>query len=218
MDLERDGWTRIATGIAEVDRALLRDEAFRPGAAGSRCLLDLPYVRSAALRLKLELIASGHLPTGAVAIQAIAFDKTPETNWKVAWHQDLMFPLAAPPVTAAYQLPSRKGGVDFARPPLPVLEDLLAVRLHLDPCGAANGPLRVSPGSHREGLIPSGDCASRATRGGEIPCLAAEGEAILMRPLLLHASSQASQPAHRRVLHVVYHSGAPVAENWHRAI
>lgn len=218
MDLERDGWTRIASGIAEADRASLRDEAFRPGAAGSRCLLDLPSVRSAALRLKRELIASGHLPPGAVAIQAIAFDKTPATNWKVAWHQDLMFPLAAPPATTDYQLPSRKGGVDFARPPLPVLEDLLAVRLHLDPCGAANGPLRVSPGSHREGLIPSGECASRAALGGEISCLAAEGEAILMRPLLLHASSQASEPGHRRVLHVVYHSGDPVAESWHRAI
>lgn len=218
MDLEHDGWTRIATGIDAAFTGRLRAEAFNAGAAGTRCLLDLPEVRTAALQLKNELVASGHLPSGSVAIQAIAFDKTPGTNWKVAWHQDLMFPLAMKATASGYDLPVRKDGVDFARPPRAVLEELLAVRLHLDPCDSTNGPLRVSPGSHREGLIPSSKCAARSTRGGEVLCLADEGQAILMRPLLLHASSQATNPAHRRVLHFVYHSGNTVAESWHRAI
>lgn len=218
MDLEQDGWTRVVTGINAECLARLRAEAFNTGTAGARCLLDLPEVRTAALLLKHELIASGYLPPASVAIQAISFDKTPATNWKVAWHQDMMFPLAAKASSADYDLPVRKDGVDFARPPRTVLEDLLAVRLHLDSCGASNGPLRVSPGSHREGLIPSRECAARATLGGDVSCLAEKGEAILMRPLLLHASSQATHPAHRRVLHFVYHSGSTVAENWHRAI
>jgi ectoine hydroxylase-related dioxygenase (phytanoyl-CoA dioxygenase family) len=218
MDLDRDGWTRVATGIGAECIVRLRAAAFTEGTAGSRCLLDLPEVRAAAIQLKRDLVSSGHLPATAVAIQAIAFDKTPAANWKVPWHQDLMFPFAGPPSAAGFDLPSRKDGVDFARPPRKVLEDLLAVRLHLDPCGAGNGPLRVSPGSHREGVIPSGECAARAARGGEILCLADQGEALLMRPLLLHASSQAEQPDHRRVLHFVYHSGCPVAERWHRAI
>jgi ectoine hydroxylase-related dioxygenase (phytanoyl-CoA dioxygenase family) len=218
MDLQRDGWTRVATGINAAFIARLRTEAFREDRAGTRCLLDLPEVRSAALQLKRELIASGHLSSRAVAIQAIAFDKTPGTNWKVAWHQDLMFPLATSAKAPGYELPVKKKGVDFARPPQAVLEEMLAARLHLDPCDATRGPLRVSPGSHREGRIPSDQCAARATRGGEISCLAEEGEAILMRPLLLHASSQASHPAHRRILHFVYHSGSPPAESWHRAV
>lgn len=218
MDLELDGWTRVATGIDADFLARLRAEAFTGGAAGSRCLLDLPAVRAAALALKDELISAAHLPSGAVAIQAIAFDKTPDTNWKVAWHQDLMFPFAAAVVAPGFDLPARKDGVDFARPPLAVLQDLLAVRLHLDPCDATNGPLRVSPGSHRHGLIPSGECAARARLGGETACLAAEGEALLMRPLLLHASSQATVPGHRRVLHFVYHSGSAIPETWHRAL
>ena len=218
MDLGHDGWTRVVTGIDAECIARLRAAAFTEGAAGTRCLLDLPEVRAAALQLKRELMASGHLPTGSVAIQAIAFDKTPTTNWMVAWHQDLMFPLAAAAGTPGFDLPTRKEGVDFARPPQAVLEELLAVRLHLDPCGATNGPLRVSPGSHREGMIPSAACGERAARGGEVTCLAEEGEAILMRPLLLHASSQATLPARRRVLHFVYHSGTPVAEAWHRAV
>ena len=218
MDLQHDGWTRVATGIDAAFIARLRAEAFREGAAGTRCLLDLPEVRAAASQLRCELVAAGHLASSAVAIQAIAFDKTPGTNWKVAWHQDLMFPVATAGVAPGYELHTRKDGVDFARPPRPVLEELLAVRLHLDPCDATNGPLRVSPGSHREGLIPSNECAARASRGGEVSCLADQGEAILMRPLLLHASSQASHPGHRRVLHVVYHSGTSVAGTWHRAL
>ena len=216
--LEENGWALVPTGVPAEALAELRDTVFARGIAGTRCLLDLPLVTSIAHRLKEELIAAGTLPGTAVAIQAIAFDKTPHTNWKVAWHQDLMFPLASPATASGYELPVKKAGIDYARPPLPVLEALLAVRLHLDPCGPANGPLKVCAGSHRHGLIDSRRCADWAATRGETPALAGEGEAILMRPLLLHASSQATEPAHRRVLHLVYHSGEPTGEEWHRKI
>jgi ectoine hydroxylase-related dioxygenase (phytanoyl-CoA dioxygenase family) len=196
----------------------LRGEAFTDGAAGMRCLLDLPAVRTVALAMKRQLIANGILPSSAAAIQAIAFDKTPDTNWKVAWHQDLMFPFAAKVTSAGYELPSCKSGVHYARPPHDVLEDLLAVRLHLDDCGESNGPLRVSPGTHRLGIIPSSDAAEQATVHGEVACLAPAGEVLLMRPLLLHASSQATAPGHRQVLHLVYHSGRLLPERWFRSI
>jgi ectoine hydroxylase-related dioxygenase (phytanoyl-CoA dioxygenase family) len=218
MDLEPDGWTRVTTGIEAESLERLRAEAFTEGVAGTRCLLDLPVVRTTAIRLKRELIASGHLPPSAVAIQAIAFDKTPATNWKVAWHQDLIFPVADAEPGYGFELATKKAGVDHARPPLQVLEDLLAVRLHLDPCDADNGPLRVSPGTHRRGLVPSTESAALAARNGEISCLAGEGEAILMRPLLLHASSQANTPRHRRVLHFVYHPAASASVKWHRCV
>jgi hypothetical protein len=41
---------------------------------------------------------------------------------------------------------------------------------------------------------------------------------LLMKPLLLHASSPATAPKHRRVLHLVFHSGEATAEPWHRAV
>ena len=108
--------------------------------------------------------------------------------------------------------------MDFARPPRGVLEDMLAVRLHLDNCDDDNGPLRVVPGSNRLGIIPSGTIQDCVTSHGEIVCTAKEGEALLMRPLLLHASSKAVVARHRRVLHLVYYSGAPIPEKWHRAV
>jgi ectoine hydroxylase-related dioxygenase (phytanoyl-CoA dioxygenase family) len=218
MDLARDGYGLLHAGLEENLLESLRGEAFAEGAAGARCLLDLPAVRDAAVALKLQLLANGILPTPAVAIQAIAFDKTPDTNWKVAWHQDLMFPFAEKVSSPGYDLPSCKSGVHYARPPLDVLEELLAVRLHLDDCGESNGPLRVSPGTQRLGFISSSDAADRAAANGEVACLAFTGEVLLMRPLLLHASSQATTPGHRRVLHLVYHSGRPLPERWFRSI
>ncbi len=39
-----------------------------------------------------------------------------------------------------------------------------------------------------------------------------------MRPLLLHASSKASEPGHRRVLHLVYDLGGDPPQAWHRSV
>jgi len=218
MDLTRNGYGLLRSGLESGLLETLRDEAFAEGAAGTRCLLDLLSVQAAAIGVKEPLVTNGILPSSAVAIQAIAFDKTPDTNWKVAWHQDLMFPFADKVSSSGYELPTRKSGIHYARPPLDVLEELLAARLHLDDCGESNGPLRVSPGTHQLGLIPSSDAAARASTNGEVSCLAAVGDVLLMRPLLLHASSQASSPGHRRVLHFVYHSGRTLPESWHRRI
>jgi len=196
---------------------LLRNSAFETGQAGKRCLLNVPAVSEAAVRLHEVLVSLGFFQR-AVAIQAIGFDKTEATNWKVAWHQDLMFPFAAPVTTSNFDLPVKKDGVDYARPPQSVLECLLAVRLHLDDCDEANGPLRVCPGSHREGIIPGRNVPDYVRQRGETICSAACGDLLLMRPLTLHASSQATQPRQRRVLHFVYYSGPKFSEKWYREI
>ena len=216
--LQRSGFAVIPTRVPAAVRAQLRQRLFASEEVGTRGLLDEPAVRQVALSLKEELVGAGYLTAGAVAIQAIAFNKTAGTNWKVAWHQDLMFPLAWPVSDPDYALPCRKDGVDFARPPRAVLEALLAVRLHLDGCDEANGPPRVVPGSHLAGVIPPAFFAKKVEEFGTTTCLAAEGEALLLRPLLLHASSRARQPRHRRVLHLVYHAGGPVTEAWQRAV
>jgi ectoine hydroxylase-related dioxygenase (phytanoyl-CoA dioxygenase family) len=158
------------------------------------------------------------LDARSVAIQAIAFDKTPETNWKVAWHQDVMFPVSRAASSPGYTHVCEKDGIPYARPPVAVLEELTAVRLSLDPCDADNGPLRVSPGTHSDGIIPTDQIADRVARAGEMTCTNQAGDMLIMKPLLLHASSQATSPRHRRILHLVYHNGGPLAVPWHRAV
>jgi ectoine hydroxylase-related dioxygenase (phytanoyl-CoA dioxygenase family) len=85
-----------------------------------------------------------------------------------------------------------------------VLEDLIAVRVHLDDSGPDNGPLRVVPGSHRLGRIPRDQQAALRLEFGEVECHVPRGGALLMKPLLLHASSKATGPRQRRVLHFLY--------------
>jgi ectoine hydroxylase-related dioxygenase (phytanoyl-CoA dioxygenase family) len=215
--LEAQGWalmpSKLETGAR--DRLL---GLFADCVAGTRCLLDDPAAVAVARELRSQLIETGVLSADTVAIQAIAFDKTPEANWKVTWHQDVMFPFAQPVTTPGYDLATKKEGVDYARPPRAVLEQMLAVRLHLDDCDETNGPLRVSPGTHREGIIKSTEITKKAGEHGQVMCVAQAGDALLMRPLLLHASSVAVTPKHRRVLHFVFYSGTQMAEHWHRAI
>jgi len=218
MSLNEQGFTILPSSVPSEKLGELRNSLFQTDSAGERCLLDHPAVRETALLLKQELIRSGHLPPEAIAIQAIAFDKTAVTNWKVAWHQDVMFPFAKRVTSPGFSVPTVKQDIHYARPPAVVLEQLLAVRLHLDDCDESNGPLRVSPGTHLSGILESTRITGSVTAHGEIPCLAKTGEVLLMRPLLLHASSQATAPKHRRVVHFVYHSGASVTETWHRAI
>jgi hypothetical protein len=64
-----------------------------------------------------------------------------------------------------------------------------------------------------------GDAALAAIeREAYVPCPAGAGDVLLCRPLLVHRSSAAVTPSHRRVLHVVYASGEPGAVvRWRRA-
>jgi ectoine hydroxylase-related dioxygenase (phytanoyl-CoA dioxygenase family) len=218
MKFNDDGFEVVASKIDLKEKNVLCSALFEEGRPGVRCLLDDPSVRDIVAKLRDRLCSIGVLSSAARAIQAITFDKTPLSNWKVTWHQDLMFPFARPVTSAGFDLPSKKKGVDYARPPRQVLEEMLAVRLHLDDCDETNGPLRVSPKSHRHGILRSTEIPYFITKHGETVCLAEEGDILLMKPLLLHASSVATAPKHRRVLHIVFHSGNPISEPWHRSV
>ncbi|MGJ7526429.1 phytanoyl-CoA dioxygenase family protein [Variovorax sp. GB1P17] len=172
-------------------------------AAGSRNLLAQPQCREMAHCLKAQLVDMGLLAACAVAVQCTLFDKTADRNWLVALHQDTSIPastrepdLAMPAVI--------KEGEPYVQPPVDVLQSLLAVRVHLDDCGADAGPLRVVPGSHRAGHLDDSKAQAMRADRGEVTCTAARGDALLMRPLLLHASSRARSPARRRVLHFLF--------------
>jgi ectoine hydroxylase-related dioxygenase (phytanoyl-CoA dioxygenase family) len=97
---------------------------------------------------------------------------------------------------------SRKEGCLLVQAPVSLLEQLVAVRLHLDPCGADDGALRVVPGSHRDGRTDSED--READGRAEIVCDLETGGALVMRPLLLHSSRKATGASRRRVLHFLF--------------
>jgi ectoine hydroxylase-related dioxygenase (phytanoyl-CoA dioxygenase family) len=131
------------------------------------------------------------------------FDKTPESNWRVPWHQDLAIAVAERIETPGFTGWSVKDGVTHAHPPQRILENMVTVRLHLDDCNLNNGALKVISNSHLEGKLNAARIA-QLTQNKIITCEIPKGGALLMRPLLLHSSSPAKNPLHRRVLHIEY--------------
>lgn len=181
------------------------------GAAGSRDLLERDWCGQLSQQLATQLTAVGLLPLGHRAIQCNFFDKSADLNWLVALHQDLSVPVAERADAAGWSAWSVKQGQMFGQAPRALLEELVAVRLHLDACGVDDGPLRVVAGSHRSGVMSPEAARERRDIHGETSCTVERGGVLLMRPLLLHASSKSISGLHRRVLHFVYGPSEPGA-------
>ncbi|MEP7011536.1 MAG: phytanoyl-CoA dioxygenase family protein [Acidobacteriota bacterium] len=171
---------------------------------GTRSLLQQPWCAALAERLRAHPVLSALIPADLAAVQCTYFEKSAARNWLVPFHQDLSIPVAERVEAPGLRGWSKKEGGLFVQPPVTLLEQMLAVRLHLDACSENDGPLRVVPGSHLEGrLEPEGAARARA-HGTEVACIADAGAAVVLRPLLLHASSKATGESRRRVLHFVF--------------
>lgn len=193
--------------------------AARAPSGGSRSLLAQPWCASLAARLRADPALAGYIGADSVAVQCTYFEKSAGRNWLVPIHQDLSIPVAARVDGPGLGGWSEKEGVLFVRPPVEVLQQLVAVRIHLDDCGVEDGPLRVIPGSHRRGLIGDDEAIALRQAGLETVCLAAAGAALVLRPLLLHASSKGSGNGQRRVLHFVFGPRAlPFGLTWNLAL
>lgn len=173
--------------------------------AGIRNLLrDVPAVALAAANPAVRKLVCAVLGPAAFPVRVLFFDKTPEANWKVPWHQDLALAVAERMEVPGFTGWSLKEGVAHVHAPAEVLAKMLTVRLHLDDCGTDNGPLRVLPGSHASGKLDAAALTAWRAQVEDLECLVPSGGALVMRPLLLHTSSPARQPGHRRVLHLEF--------------
>ncbi len=141
-------------------------------------------------------------PAGCHLTKAIYFDKPAGSNWLVAWHQDLMINVARRAEAPGYGPWTTKTGWVAVQPPVSVLENTVTIRVHLDDCDATNGALKVVPGSHRRGVVPAETIASQTDAATS--CAVPAGGAMLMKPLLLHASSRSTSARPRRVMHLEF--------------
>lgn len=213
--IERDGYALCNQVVGESEIVTLLEALASEETAGDgnerrrggavyarRNLLNINAVRELACSTGVRAPVEAVLGPGCFAVRGILFDKTPEANWKVIWHQDLSVAVRERCDAPGFGPWSEKAGVTHVQPPVESLEGMLALRLHLDACDETNGPLRVLPGSHRHGRLDAAQIAAWRERTPEVACLSPRGGALLMRPLLLHASSPAQVAKHRRVLHL----------------
>ena len=222
QDLRELGFVTLPDVLSptQCDAVIRRVEANGVAGAGSRNLLDQPWCQSLAIRMKDDPRIGPLLPAQAVAVQCTLFEKSAaDKNWLVVLHQDLSIPVKNKVESLECSGWSEKEGGLFVQPPAAVLESLVAVRVHLDECGLQNGPLRVVPGSHRHGRLSAPETQQRRRDQGEHVCASPRGGALLLKPLLLHASSKSTTAARRRVLHFLYGSRElPCQLRWRHAI
>ena len=175
----------------------------RGGIFAVRNLLDVsPEVQRLACSPVVRELVEPVLGGECFPVRGILFDKIPGANWKVPWHQDVTIAVQDRVEIEGFGPWSIKADVLHVQPPAAVLENMLSVRLHLDACGEENGALRVIPGSHQNGRIPEDEIPTIRQNVSERVCAVGVGGALLMRPLLLHASSPSRAPEHRRVIHL----------------
>ena len=205
----RDGWAVTSPVVPqlEIDRLVAEVAPLAgDGRGGVRNLLDTsPVVRTLATSVPVRSVAEAVLGAGCFAVRAILFDKTPGANWKVVWHQDVTIAVRQRERVHGFGPWTEKAGVPHVQPPADVLEGMLAVR--------------VIPGSHRMGRLSA--AAIDAWRGSAqvVDALAARGAIIAFRPLILHASSPATAPEHRRVIHIDFAAvELPEPLEWHNRV
>ncbi|HVO96487.1 MAG TPA: phytanoyl-CoA dioxygenase family protein [Bryobacteraceae bacterium] len=185
------------------------------GRGGIRNLLALGAVARLAESQAIRDLVEPVLGADARAVRGTLFDKTPDANWKVPWHQDLSIAVQQRVDLDGYGPWSVKAGVVHVQPPVDILEKMLAVRIHLDDCHEENGVVRVIPGSHAIGRLSVEKIGEITAIARSVSCPVRAGGVLLMRPLLLHASSASSVPSHRRVIHVDYASAElPAGLSW----
>jgi Phytanoyl-CoA dioxygenase (PhyH) len=218
--IEKDGFSMVEglLGATDVEALLsfVEENISSEGRRGGvRNLLDLPCMRELAESPAVRGMAEAVLGTHARVVRGILFDKTEEANWKVPWHQDVTIAVDRKTEAEGFGPWSVKAGILHVQPPANVLERMISVRLHLDDCPEENGALRVIAGSHSRGKLDERLVQELAEKSPVIVCEMQRGGALLMRPLLLHASSASSVPGHRRVIHFDYASiELPAGMNW----
>jgi ectoine hydroxylase-related dioxygenase (phytanoyl-CoA dioxygenase family) len=211
--LERSGFAlaeevfaadEIAGLIADLGQAVIPHAERHGQIFGARNLLQTRHVAAIASSSALSVHLLPILGSDYRVVRGLFFDKTEAANWPVLWHQDLSVAVQEERKIEGWTNWSMKRGVLHVQPPATILARMVTARLHLDDCDTDNGPLRVITGSHVDGVLGRDAIRARTESDSDHAILAKAGDVLFMRPLLLHASSPATRPRHRRVLHLEF--------------
>jgi len=212
--IDVDGFT--ANGCARIDAAVTGDalvaleDALEPQLAsgpGAR-LPEPPRAIMAVAQAggALHNLAAATSCEPLRPVRVLVFDKRPDANWAVGWHQDRTITVAARHDAShgapGYSCWSARDGVIHVEPPFALLARMRTVRLHLDDCGGDNGPLEVISGSHMLGRLSNAQINSLTHHSDTTVFTARAGDAIVLALPIIHRSRAAKAPTRRRVLHI----------------
>lgn len=194
--------TSILAAIAEADK---ENAAFRKTTdlfAIRNFLREVPACINLIFTTRFKAIISNYFGKDFFVAKSIYFDKPIQSNWFVAYHQDLTIAVKDKLSVAGFEKWTRKENSFAVQPPLSLLEDNFTVRIHLDDTNEENGALKVVPRSHRKGINRPDLIDWKNER--ETICSVPMGGLMIMKPLLLHASNRSTNDKRRRVIHLEF--------------
>ncbi|RVU02658.1 phytanoyl-CoA dioxygenase [Mucilaginibacter limnophilus] len=133
-------------------------------------------------------------------IKSIYFDKPGNSNWFVAYHQDLTISVDKKADIEGFSSWTIKSDQFAVQPPVTILNDNFTIRIHLDDTNADNGALKVIPGIHKKGIYRPDQIDLTVDK--ETICNVPAGGVMIMKPLLMHASNRTLNNKNRRVIHL----------------
>jgi hypothetical protein len=216
-ELDTHGFMMVHRALDAVSCAAIAKILGITKGAGSRDMLRMPEVSAISQSILSEIVRP-FFDCQPLPVRGIYFDKRPESNWLVSWHQDLTLAVKERVDMEGFGPWSVKDGITHVQPPIDLLEKMVTVRLHLDDADSLNGALRVLPKTHRKGRLNAESIQTLRAEEEDFVCEAAAGDVLLMRPLLLHASSRSTCLRSRRVLHIEYAGfNLPAPLEWHES-
>ncbi|MBW1296360.1 phytanoyl-CoA dioxygenase family protein [Aquimarina litoralis] len=163
---------------------------------------NVPKLNKLLFNKKLTELISNISESKYFLTKAIYFDKPGESNWFVAYHQDLSISVDKKADLEYYSNWTFKKGQYGVQPPIQILEDTITIRIHLDKTDKNNGALKVIPKSHLNGIVRTD--SKDWSIDEEFICEVEKGGAMLMKPLTLHASNRTTNGKKRRVIHLEF--------------
>ncbi|GGC58593.1 hypothetical protein GCM10011396_01850 [Undibacterium terreum] len=166
-------------------------------------LQRFPLVRQLLFTPKLHALLRSFGYPFAVPVRSLFFNKNESHNWLVPWHQDLSIAVNQKADMAGYAKWTFKDDTHYVEPPVELLNSILTLRFALDDTDENNGALKVIAGSHLSGKLDSAQIRLASEKELPVSYLSMQaGDLLLMKPLLLHASSKALATSNRRVVHL----------------
>lgn len=193
---------RIAVILREMESS-----SFNPNTSGIRHIhKKLPSVAQYSKSDEFAAVSKNYLNPQHSLVRSILFNKTPEANWYVTWHQDKTVAVTEKFDDPEWKTWSIKENILHVQPPLAVLDSMVTIRIHLDETTRNNGCLKIIPASHKYGILSQDRIDELIAKGESVYCEAQAGDALIMRPHLLHSSSKSIDSSNRRVLHLEFSS------------
>ncbi|RUP09642.1 phytanoyl-CoA dioxygenase family protein [Hyphomicrobium sp.] len=206
LSLSNDGVEKVehVLTVAELEEFAELAERQRNGAPGSRLVGDETVRKLLSCGRTFDRLATTRLGNNARAVRAVFFDKNAKTNWALGWHQDRTIVVREKIDMPGFGPWTTKSGAIHVEPPFSYIEGMITLRAYLDPCRNDNGPLRVAPGSHRKGRIPTDAIPKVIAQSPEVTCLAEPGDVWICATAIVHASYASHSQGRRRLLMVDY--------------